>query len=197
MSKTFYYFDEITGEYTGSGQAHPSPLEPGKFLIPTNGTEVSPPSCADRQVAVWTQTKWEIQPDWRGVELFSIKDGASVQIDQIGIRPEEREATPFPRPGAFHAWHPGEGWVEDQNARTSAAADAIQSIVSTSLEKTDRYFINDETVTEADRAQWLAFRASLRALHQRDGYPWDGPASVDWPGAPFPVRWYADLTTFE
>ena len=57
--KVYNYTDD--GIYIGCGTAQPSPLEPGKFLIPRNATPVEPPSFNSNKQAFWNGITWEVQ----------------------------------------------------------------------------------------------------------------------------------------
>jgi hypothetical protein len=110
--KHTYCFDPDTGEFTGKTDAHLSPLEPGKYLLPENATFEKPPPSGYREVPVRVGYAWEIRPDWRGAKLFSIHNGEEVQIKAIGQTPEDAEATDQPRPDETHIWKKGR-WVVD------------------------------------------------------------------------------------
>lgn len=52
-----YHFDH-RGVFAGSSEADPSPLEPGKFIIPARATTLAPPVLPDDQVAKWNGAEW-------------------------------------------------------------------------------------------------------------------------------------------
>ena len=53
-----HHFDR-RGFYTGSEKADPSPLEPGKYLVPAGATMVKPPSVSEGKVPKWNGAAWE------------------------------------------------------------------------------------------------------------------------------------------
>ncbi len=59
-----YHYDRDTFAYLGSSEARPSPLEPGKFLIPAYATELMPPSPAQGQIATFNEQTgaWSLVP---------------------------------------------------------------------------------------------------------------------------------------
>lgn len=56
-----YHYDPVTNVFIGEGEADPSPLEPGKFLIPAYATEVAVPKIPAGMEAVWDGSKWFTQ----------------------------------------------------------------------------------------------------------------------------------------
>lgn len=67
MSEKIYYsFDPHTGEYLGSGEADPSPLEPGVYLIPAHSTVSKPPIKKEKQAIIRVGGGWGYAPDYRG-----------------------------------------------------------------------------------------------------------------------------------
>ncbi len=56
-----YHYHPVSGEYVGKSVADPSPLEPGKYLIPAHATDAVPPTPGDGQVAVWAGTAWVVK----------------------------------------------------------------------------------------------------------------------------------------
>jgi len=113
MTKTIYHYDRDTGEYLFSDQADPSPLETDVWLIPAYATEIAPPvvNQSAREIAVFIVDAWKIKSDWRGVDLYSTSDGASVSITQIGQTPLDISATELPPPSAACIWQDNQ-WVE-------------------------------------------------------------------------------------
>lgn len=77
-----YNYHRETFEFTGSGFADPSPLEPGVFLFPAFSTPVEPPRAQEKRAHVWSGTAWTTVADHRG-ELWW-KAGQSVQISRLG-----------------------------------------------------------------------------------------------------------------
>ncbi len=85
-TKTVYSYDPTTSELVGEITAHESPREPGKYLIPANATEVTPPKTGENEAAVWDGEKWAITEDWRGSEGYVI--GELTVIEALGPLPE-------------------------------------------------------------------------------------------------------------
>ena len=121
---TIYHYHPHTGEYTGSTQAQMSPLEPDVPLIPAHATTQAPPAAGAHQAAVFdaAANKWQLVPDWRGVQIYSTADGSEVAAELLQT-PADCAATDKPRPSEAHIWKAGK-WALD--AAKQAALDAAQ-----------------------------------------------------------------------
>lgn len=119
---TIYHYHQASGEYTASTQAQMSPLEPDVPLIPAHATTQAPPQAGTRQAALFdaAANKWQLVPDWRGVQLYSTVDGSEVAAE-LGQAPADCAATDKPRPSEAHVWKAGK-WALD--AAKQAALDA-------------------------------------------------------------------------
>ena len=95
--------------------ADPSPLEPGKFLIPAYATTVNPPVCDQGFVAVFNGKNWEVAEDKRGIYYFLEKGAASV-FENFDPKNSPKEATKDPPPKISSdedlSWD--NGWVVTQ-----------------------------------------------------------------------------------
>lgn len=60
-----YLYDKKTKEYLSEYDCQPSPLEPGKYLIPGNATTTAPPEGKDGYVLVWNGSAWTQVEDHR------------------------------------------------------------------------------------------------------------------------------------
>ena len=58
--KIFHYHPE-TGALLGEGTADPSPLEPGKWLVPAYATSEEPPIAEDDEQVTWVADAWQVQ----------------------------------------------------------------------------------------------------------------------------------------
>lgn len=104
-----YNYNEITGEYIGTGEAKESPREPGIFLIPANAVGVAPMTVAENEVAVWDGTKWIKQADYRDKVYYDKTTKEKHEIKEIGIAPDADWTDVAPTdPDA--EWD-GSGWV--------------------------------------------------------------------------------------
>jgi len=59
-----YHYDAQTGVYANfSSEADPSPLEPGKWLVPAHATMLIPPAAPNpkKQLTVFRDGKWNIE----------------------------------------------------------------------------------------------------------------------------------------
>jgi len=136
--KTIYIFNSQTRELIGSAVADESPLEPGKYLMPTDATNIEPPEFGKKEIAVFVNNVWQVKPDWRGVQLFKTADGALTSITEIGVAPSDIDATEIPQPDETYSWGKGK-WVIDkvkvakkfENEKTEAlnkASECIQQV---------------------------------------------------------------------
>lgn len=86
--KIVFLFDPVTLEYTGMYEAHPSPLEPGVFIIPTNSTEEVPPEyIQENEVPCFISGTWIVRPDFRTQTIYS-SDGEEKIVSEIGEIPD-------------------------------------------------------------------------------------------------------------
>lgn len=93
MTPTIYRYHPKTGQYLGSGEADPSPLEPGVWLYPAHSTDIAPPAEQAGFVRVWDGGQWQQQaipgpepepepeplppqPDWDGFNAWILADAA-------------------------------------------------------------------------------------------------------------------------
>lgn len=99
-----YHFHPETREFLGVDNADPSPLEPGKFLVPANATTVEPPVLQERQAAVATnEGQWEIVDDFRDTEYWLPEDSSFASprvIRDLGQTLPENALTEPPTPTA-------------------------------------------------------------------------------------------------
>ena len=59
--KIFHYHPE-TGALLGEGKADPSPLEPGKWLVPVHATAIEPLRPHNNEQVIWVNNNWQLQP---------------------------------------------------------------------------------------------------------------------------------------
>jgi hypothetical protein len=55
-----FHYDE-TGLYVGEGIAKPSPLEPGRYLVPARATDLQPPAVGEGERARFDGSAWQIE----------------------------------------------------------------------------------------------------------------------------------------
>lgn len=110
-----FYRVAPNGEYMGVQLVCESPLEPGEFRAPPDCIETAPPALAANQAAVYEAGAWTVKADWRGVKLYAVEGGASVDpITAIGVLPSSLKATniapPAAQPKTFYSFD-GAKWV--------------------------------------------------------------------------------------
>ena len=143
-----YHYHPETGEYLGDGLADPSPLEPGKYLIPAHATTAAPPTAMSGKVRVW-----------RGEWMFEDKQPEEQPVDP-GYEPslEEVKAAKLTRindaknvalDGGF--WHDGVLFDSDYKARLAY------------LEAATQFQLDPEFSTQwkASTGQWVTMDAAL------------------------------------
>lgn len=87
-TKTVYLYDPFCGEFKGTCEAHPSPLEPGLFHEPVHSTPVQPPLLKATEAAVFSieTGAWSVVQDFRGQTFFD-EVGNAVSITLLGDVP--------------------------------------------------------------------------------------------------------------
>ena len=170
---TIYHYHPASGEYTGSTQAQMSPLERDVPLIPAHATTQAPPAAGAHQAAVFDAAaqKWQLVPDWRGVQLYSNADGSEVAAE-LSQTPADCAATDKPRPSEAHVWKAGK-WALDaakqsalDAAQIAELAKSIDSAVASVYEQYTRFEV--EYLEREKQAQ--AYKAA--------GYTGDVPVQV-------------------
>ena len=56
-----YNYNKEYKYYINSGEADPSPLEPGVFLIPANATNIQPPECSESEIQIFEKVSQKRQ----------------------------------------------------------------------------------------------------------------------------------------
>ena len=125
---TIYHYHPASGEYIESTQAQMSPLERDVPLIPAHATTQAPPQAGAHQAAVFdaAANKWQLVPDWRGVQLYSTADGSEVAAE-LWQTPADCAATDKPRPSEAHIWKAGK-WVLDADKQSALHAAQIAEL---------------------------------------------------------------------
>ena len=117
-----YNYDEKTLEYTSSGIADESPLEPGIYLIPAFATDIQPPDKTENETVIFNidQNNWVSVSDYRSIKLWS-KDTAKQVVAKFGETPNDINATQIEPNVDYPAWDSAsETWVTDEAAKLSA-----------------------------------------------------------------------------
>ena len=87
-----YNYDDKTKEFLSISEAEYDPAELAinhkkVYLLPANSTKMKPPKTGDYEVAVWNDTNWKIEPDYRNT--YIINEFLEIQfIQEIGTIPE-------------------------------------------------------------------------------------------------------------
>ena len=106
-----YNYSKDTGEFLGLDQADESPLEPGKYLIPSYATGIAPPQATTGYARCFIDGAWTQIEDHRGEIRYNKADAAPLTIGSLGPTPDGyTEIVPCNCP----VWD-GTKWVEDIN----------------------------------------------------------------------------------
>lgn len=193
-----FHFHHATGEFLGNGSADENPLDPETPLVPANATPVAPMAISVGSVALylcsdgtvpsnWVDGQWQLQPDYRNVPLFSIRDGSPYRVGDVysGIGPIPPGVTLEERPSLAHFWG-GSTWELD-----AAEVMRLQRIENMKMRDAHMEHARDAIVplqlaaelavaTEAEAAQLLSWKRYIVALNRIDV----GAAAIQWPEPP-------------
>ncbi|MFG0862621.1 phage tail assembly chaperone [Pseudomonas sp. CJQ_13] len=159
----------LTREYVGSFQADADPLDPDFWLIPAYAYTDEPPDPKGGQAVrrTFAGDAWELVSDHRGV-VYETLTGAAVQHDELGELPEN--LTSLPCPGPFFVWSGG-GWALDEVEQQAAESATERAWRDECLAKTDYLAMPDYPLTEAARAEVIAYRQALRDWPEGGEFP--------------------------
>lgn len=116
-----YNYDRETFEFISATPAIESPLEPGVWLMPACATDTAPPETTAHQVAVFDNNQWQLKADWRGVELWSTKDGSTITVSEIGVDLGDIDATDLEPPSESCIWQE-DHWEENEERKSQLLA---------------------------------------------------------------------------
>jgi hypothetical protein len=109
-----YHYSPVTGEYLGSGQADPDPIDIGNWLIPAYATNVAPLVKLPNKAVIWNNTKWKYVDDNRGKTFYN-EFGEEIIIEDLGPIPGNLTKLP-PQPQPITAKQTiitMNNWIED------------------------------------------------------------------------------------
>lgn len=81
-----YRYDSVTREYVGTEEAFEDPKRPGRIVLHPFTTEIQPPTCNQNEVAVFEDTYWVVEEDYRGT-YWDTTTFQEVRITNIGELP--------------------------------------------------------------------------------------------------------------
>jgi len=152
--KLVYHYSPSTGEFTGTSEADPSPLEKGVWLLPANATFAEPPEAPAGHRAVYSESDgWGLREDLRGTVVW-FADGTSKIVDQLG--PLSADASIDPP--------------------ATVSAEQRRQQRDSLLAQSDWTQLSDTLLDQPElKAAWAAYRSQLRRLDL---------AGSEWPEAP-------------
>ena len=170
-----YNYARGTGEFIGESIAPPSPLEPGKFLIPAWSTHIKPPTAKKGKMAVFSDDKWAFMDDHRGKIVYSVTDGEPFTISELGPLPAGFTETARPSPD--HVWG-GKKWEFDGDLNFARLSREVRASRDAFLKQTDWAMLPD--VDPIHRVKYGEYRQKLRDITKQPGFP----DAVEWPDKP-------------
>lgn len=165
-----FYFDELTGEYTGWSDEY---INIG-VSMPGHSTDIEPGDEVPGMVAVFYDDAWKQKEDHRRETVFSTADGSRVTIDYIG---EIREGFTTSEPGTPYDKWDGSQWVTDTDAQHAAVVaeaeakqSALRSIADIEIEwRQDAVDVGIATEEEtAALIEWKKYRVLLMRVDTAD-----------------------------
>ncbi|CAB3863610.1 hypothetical protein LMG26858_02352 [Achromobacter anxifer] len=203
--KTVYQTDAL-GVFIFAQDLAGDPLD-GEYRLPFRAVFVAPPATGPGLVVKWESEvspnapefgsegsgSWIEVADMRAVPLFLTASGVryevGTQVDgaaYLGIGALPDWLTDVARPGEYHIWEAGSGWVLNTAARDAASARSARAWRDFEIARTDFLVLPDYPIAEARRAEILEYRADLRDWPARPSFP-------DVASEPAPPAWLSEL----
>ena len=94
--KELYHFNGVTGEFAGTSLARKDPMDPVRYLIPANATDVPVEHIAGK-AALYADGAWSHVADMRG-DTYWLPDGTEITVDTLDhVKPNNAlDAKPLP-----------------------------------------------------------------------------------------------------
>jgi hypothetical protein len=150
------------GYLTGERQCQPSPLEPGKYLIPGGCIEIPPIETSENEIAKWDGSKWIKAPDYSRNVYYSKTDRREKRF-QVGEEFDENYTDVKPLNGQFQKFENGK-WIVDNDAKElhknkKRIAELKQLLAESDFRMTTDYFAS---MSEQDQTHWISLRHDWR-----------------------------------
>lgn len=131
MEKNAYHYHPTTGEYLGTSNADPSPLEPGEYLYPAHSTPLAPPADIPAgKVARYQAGACELVDDLRGTKYWTA-DGVEHTQEALGALPVGVTlAAPLPPPPSIEQQLAALQQAVQEHLDNTAIAKGYDSILS-------------------------------------------------------------------
>lgn len=189
LAPTVYTADPVTGEWIGSTQADPSPLEEGVWLLPAYGYLEAPPASIEGMAAVRLNDSWELVEDHRNAVVYHTATGEPRTWVPLGPLPADYTiAAPE---SEFDTWQ-DDHWELDEVAQLAAAKAlatrkrALLLQYASSQVNALQDAVDLEIATEAETKalkSWKTYRVLLNRVDTVGAVP----AETDWPASPDPA----------
>ncbi|USR60671.1 tail fiber assembly protein [Lelliottia amnigena] len=176
-----YYFDHITGEYTGWSDEF---INMG-VSMPGCSTDIDPGEEISGFAMVFTGKQWEKREDHRGITVYATTDRKASVVDYIG---EIREGFTAIAPSTHYDKWTGGRWVTDAVEKTAADIAAAESdrqrllnIAQQRITVWQTKLLMGRKLTESEASQLNAWMDYIDAVTDMDTSP---APSLEWPSAP-------------
>jgi hypothetical protein len=176
-----YKYDSITKEYKGVRIAQKDPKNPDKFLMQVNSTTKKPPMLAKNQIAVFNDTYWKIESDYRKSKIWDIDTKQIVNKEKIRIGKLPNNYTDKkPINEEYGEWD-GEKWIINEKKYNKAKYQKLRRIRDNLINNTiwvqQRHqgelksielgiTTKKVTLTQSKFKEWLLYWEKLRDLPQ-------------------------------
>lgn len=197
-----YHYDTTTGCLLSDGVPDANPLDPSHPLLPAYATPAPAPLTNEFECARYIDAagdvpahhadgSWVIQPDWRGVPLWSTEDGSAMAITEPNVIPDERGATAVAFPGPGHVWD-GAEWQPDPAAQYELAEQSAEQELARRDAEAAAEIARIQPAVEGGYAKpadvellpkWQRYRYELPDVREQMGWP----EAVEWPDKPSAV----------
>jgi len=157
------YQTDKNGFLVAEVDCQPSPLEPGKFLVPGGCVQAIPPIVPEGSVAKWENGEWKIETSPVGKTYYSKQD-RSIKYFDLGeaIDDEYTDAEPIAEEW-FQIFSNGK-WIVDTEAKQKKQTEDRINELKYLLASSDFRMLPDKfnTMTPEQQTHWIDLRNQWR-----------------------------------